>query len=189
MLLPIAEMASLHEMPTWLYNTAFPLNRWLHVVASTLLVGGVLFLEFVVPLATADLKEEQQVAVFGRARWAFRKVVWFSVVVLLLSGALSCWRMWHRYAADEAVVGNFWLASKPWVFGHVVIGLVAFFMVLRVMNTRRIPPHPVKWLRVALVLLLAGMFAASAARQVRLRIRELPEGQGDTRDWLERWVD
>src|SRR3954466_8346076 len=78
MLLPIAEIAWLHEMPTWLYNTAFPLNRWLHVVASALLVGGVLFLEFVVPLATADLKEEQQVAVFGRARWAYRKVVWFS---------------------------------------------------------------------------------------------------------------
>ena len=131
MLLPIAEIAWLRELPTWLYNTAFPLNRWLHVVASTLLVGGVLFLEFVVPLATADL---QQVAVFGRARWAYRKVVWFSVLALLLSGVLACWRMWHLYQADEAVVGNFWLGSKPWVFGHVVIGVIGLLTIVLAVN-------------------------------------------------------
>ena len=84
-----------------LINIAFTVNRWVHLVAATVLVGGVLFFEFVVPLATADLKEEQQLAVFGRARWVFRNVVWLSVAMLILSGAVSLWRNWLLYEADD----------------------------------------------------------------------------------------
>ena len=41
-----------------------------------LLVGGFLFYEMVVPMAIADLKEEAQIAVFARARWVFRWIIW-----------------------------------------------------------------------------------------------------------------
>src|SRR5438874_13326810 len=88
------------ELPSWLFNSLFPLNRWLHLVGSTLIVGGVLFFEFVVPLATADLKEEQQHTVFGRARWVFRRVVWVSLITLIVTGLLSLWRMWRYYEND-----------------------------------------------------------------------------------------
>jgi uncharacterized membrane protein len=172
-----------HEWPAWLFNTIFPLNRWLHLVASTLIVGGVLFFEFVVPLATADLKEEQQLAVFGRARWVFRRVVWISLLFLLITGAFSLWRMWSFYKADEKLVGSFWLASRPWVYLHVLLGLIGFALVLRVTNTRRLHGHPIGWLRAALVFMLACMFAVSIARQVRMHMRVLqdmqqPDGEG-----------
>src|SRR3982074_19995 len=106
------------ELPSWLFNVLFPVNRWVHLVASTLIVGGVLFFEFIVPVATADLKPEQQAAVLGRARWVLRKVVWFSVVALLFSGGISAWRMWWFYRVDQEHAGGFWFASGPWVLGH-----------------------------------------------------------------------
>ena len=47
-------------------NLLFLLSRYLHIVATTILVGGVLFHELIVPVAIADLKEEQKLAVFAR---------------------------------------------------------------------------------------------------------------------------
>jgi uncharacterized membrane protein len=177
LILAADSLPSAHDLPSWVFNTIFPLNRWLHLVASTLIVGGVLFFEFVVPLATADLKEEQQLAVFGRARWVFRRVVWISLGFLLVTGAFSLWRMWALYKSDERLVGSFWLASGPWVYLHVLLGLIGFALVLRVTNTRRLHGHPIGWLRVALVVMLASMFAVSIARQVRMHMRELQDTQ------------
>jgi uncharacterized membrane protein len=163
------------ELPTWLVNVLFPLNRWLHLVAMTMLVGGVLFFEFVVPLATADLKEEQQLAVFGRARWVFRKIVWLSLVALILTGAISMWRMWWIYQSDAKLAGGFWLGSMPWAVGHIILGVIAFAMVLRVTSTRRLHGNPVGWLQAALVVMLICIFLVCVARQVRMRLFELRE--------------
>jgi uncharacterized membrane protein len=163
----------LATLSPWVFNVLFPINRWVHLVGSTLLVGGVLFFEFVVPLATADLKDEQRLAVFGRARWVFRKVAWFSVVALLLSGAASWWSMWQVYAGDEQRVGSFFLGPKPWVIGHAVASIIGCVILLKVTRTRKLIGHPVEWLRVVLVVFLVSMFVASVARQVRLRMHEL----------------
>jgi hypothetical protein len=164
--------------PTWVFNVIFPINRWIHLVASTLIVGGLLFFEFVVPLATADLGQEHQHAVFGRARWVFRRVVWISFFALILSGAFSTWRMWFIYTTDERIIGDrFWLGSRPWVYLHIALGFLGLLMALRVTSTRRVQSHPVGWMRAILVILLASMFIVSVARQVRLRIREWQEMQ------------
>jgi uncharacterized membrane protein len=160
----------LAELPNWLINTLSPVNRWVHMVASTLLVGGVLFFEFVVPLATADLRGEQRMAVFGRARWVFRGVALLSVVLLTLSGVLSAWQMWPTYQTDDAHYGGMIYGSRPWLLGHVVLGVLGFFIVLRVTNTTRVAPRPVGWLRALLVILLVSLFLASVARHVRLHM-------------------
>ena len=161
------------DMPSWLVNSLFPINRWLHMVAVAVLVGGVLFFEFVVPVATADLKEEQQLAVFGRVRWVFKKMVWFSIICLTLTGALSAWRTWWIYQSEARQAGGFWLGSLPWVIGHVALSLIAFVMALSVTATRRLRNHPVGWLRATLVVLLICMFVVSVARHVRMRLGEL----------------
>jgi uncharacterized membrane protein len=165
-----------HDLPPWLFNVIFPVNRWIHLVASTLIVGGVLFFEFIVPVATADLKAEQQLAVFGRARWVFRKVVWMSVIALLFSGGVSMWRMWWSYRGDQERAGGFWFASGPWVVGHVVLAMVGVLIAFRVTSTRRLHSRPVGWMQALLVILLVCIFAASVARHVRLHMREWREG-------------
>src|SRR5207245_2611809 len=80
-------------MPYWLYDIVYPLSRWLHIVCTTLIVGGTLFFELVLPIAIEDLKREQQLYVFARARLVFRWVVWIGVAGLLLSGVVSLHRM------------------------------------------------------------------------------------------------
>ena len=163
----------LAEMAPWMTNVIFfPVNRWIHLVASTLLVGGVFFFEFVVPIATADLKEEQQLAVFGRARWVFRTIVRTSMIAFVITGGVSMWHMWSFYAADEQQAGHFLWGPRPWVFAHVGLALLAFALMLRVIRTRVVMSAPVAWMRATLVVLLICMFLANVARQVQLRLLE-----------------
>lgn len=149
-----------------LYHVFYVTSRWLHVVCTTLIVGGTLFFEFVVPVAIEDLKREQQLAVFGKARWMFRHVVWVCAIILLLSGVASLVRSWETYHRTE------FQSSLPWVFGHVGIGILALGVSLLLNARRRPPTHAVGWLRVSLAMLLLAIFASTVARHIRLTVRE-----------------
>jgi hypothetical protein len=124
----------------------------------------------VLPRATSDLRDEQQLAVFGRARWVFRRVFVLSMLLLIFTGIISAWQMWALYQSDEITAGGFWEGSRPWLAGHVALAVVAAWIGLRVTYTKRLLPRPVGWLRALLVILLIGIFTASVARHVRLRI-------------------
>lgn len=52
-----------------IYDILLPLVRWLHIVCTTLIVGGTLFYELVVPISIEDLKREQQLYAFARRGW------------------------------------------------------------------------------------------------------------------------
>src|SRR5256714_13513718 len=80
-----------------LYDLLFILNRYLHIVCTTVIVGGTLFFEMIVPVATGDLKQEQQLLVFGRARWSFRAMVWTCAILLVVSGIVSSIRRGGDY--------------------------------------------------------------------------------------------
>jgi uncharacterized membrane protein len=157
-------------MPHWLFDAGICVNRWLHIVAAGLLVGGVLFFNFVLPAATAELKDEQRLAVFGRARWMFRSVVWFSVIALVVSGSLSWFRVWPMYRAEQTTSGSAWLTSLPWTIGHMAIALIAFAMLFRITAGRRLLERPVGWLGASLIVLLVGIFLASVARHWELHL-------------------
>src|SRR5689334_25338949 len=75
-------------------NLFFLLSRYVHIVATTLIVGGTLFFEMVVPLAIGELKTEVQLALFGRMRWLFRWVVYTSAIALIITGSVSIYRNW-----------------------------------------------------------------------------------------------
>jgi len=162
----------LQGMPYWLINLLSVSSRWVHIVGATLIVGGVLFFQWVVPLATSDLREEQQLAVFGRCRWLFRRVLWISVIGLLVSGAYSLWRLWPIYVRDESSSPILWLTPLPWALSHLALGLVGFALAFRITAGRNLLDRPVVWLRVTLTILLIGVFLASAARHVRIQARE-----------------
>lgn len=161
-------MALLNNFPyasDWLNPVLFPLNRWLHIVATTTLVGGVFFYEFVIPKAIEDLNGETQLAVLGRVRWIFRKIVIFSAITMVVTGAVSTWRLWPNYHYQFEPV-------KPWWAGHVFLGVVALAIAVRLTISDQVPRRPFIWLRVVFVVMLVSMFAASVARHVRLSIRE-----------------
>jgi hypothetical protein len=88
-------------------NLFYLISRYIHIVCTTLIVGGTLFYEMVVPVAIGELKSEQQLLVFGRARWMFRSIVWASGLLLVVTGIISTVSHWPSYkiqASDLAYV-------------------------------------------------------------------------------------
>ena len=157
-------------MAASLLDWLFTLNRCAHIVATTILVGGVLFFRFVVPHATAHLKDEQQLAVFGQARWLFRRIAWLSALALVLSGIISLWRVWPIYHWENVKTDMRWLTSLPWAVGHIALGLIGIAVAFRVTATGKLLNRPIHWLTVTLILLLLAIFLASAARHVELHL-------------------
>src|SRR4051812_1765626 len=153
-------------MPYWILDILYPLSRWLHIVCTTLIVGGTLFFELVLPIAIEDLKREQQLYVFARARLVFRWVVWIGVVGLLISGGVSLYRMWKPYQLEE-----FGYVSR-WAVAHLGLGLLGMVLGLLLTIGRAPPENPVKWMRFNLVILLVAIFLGSATRHFELRLNE-----------------
>ncbi|HEX2971826.1 MAG TPA: hypothetical protein VHP11_05810 [Tepidisphaeraceae bacterium] len=159
-------------IPSWLNDVVYPVFRWLHIVCTTLIVGGTLFFELVLPIAIEDLKREQQLYVMARARWVFRWVVYISVVGLLLSGGANLYRMWRPYQSPEYIRNMI----SAWAIAHMATGAVALFIALLLSVGRRPPEDPVRWMRLNLVILLVAIFLGNATRHFQLALRE-PEMQ------------
>ena len=163
------------HLPDWLQQALFPLSRWLHIVCTSLLVGGTLFYEFVIPKAIADLKEETQLAVLGRVRWFFRNTVIFSAITLILSGALSMYHQWPLYNGKYHEV-------MPWVYLHLALGMLSLVVAVIAMVRTRAPRQPLVWLRVNFVILLIAIFVVALARHLRLIINYNSEKPANTTD-------
>jgi uncharacterized membrane protein len=155
----------LTHVPDWLRQAVFPLNRWLHMVCTTLLVGGALFYEFVIPKAIEDLKEETQLAVLGRVRWFFRQVVIFSTMILIFSGTVMGLQQWHLY-------NSIFREARTWLFLHVAVAGVAMLIANFAVSKRRSPRTPLRLLRLNFVVLLVVIFIASVSRQVWMMVIE-----------------
>ncbi len=153
-------------MEDWLRHVFLVTMRWLHIVCTTLIVGGTLFFEFVLPLAIEDLKRESQLAVFGKARWVFKQVVWVSAILLLLSGATTMMRLLDTYHQPS------YHSTLPWALAHIGGGILALGIALMLTTRRRPPDHAVGWLRINLALLLLVILAAEITRHIRLTVRE-----------------
>ncbi len=160
------------DLPDWLYNIGLPLIRWVHIVGAMLLVGGILFFEFVVPASTEDLLEEQRLAVFGRARWVFSRVIWTSLAALVISGIISTWRVWPSYDRYDIFAGTTLAACKPWFYGHAALGLAGLVMSIRLTRGSKLLARPIRWMQITFIVLLVSIFAACVARHMGLRIHE-----------------
>lgn len=144
----------------------YVLCRYLHVVCTTLLVGGTLFYEMVVPVAIGELKPETQLLVFGRARWVFRWIVWLCATLLLITGLFITYQYWGPYT-------SLGISEPPpnrpgwWWAAHAASGIFAISISLMLTVGARPPDRPLTWMRFNLMLLLVVMFLASATRHVR----------------------
>lgn len=166
---------ALSSMTVWL-NVLYLLCRYAHLVSAMLLVGGILFYEMVVPPAISELTEPAQLAVFARARWVFRWVIYACIVVFLASGSfMTFWRM-QAYIEGEFVPTSLALFSGhaiPWPLrtgwwwaAHVTSGVFALIVAARMVIGDRPMAHPVTWMRLDLMLLLITIFFATVTRQV-----------------------
>lgn len=159
----LAVLNQISWLPDWGDAIVLPVVRWLHIVATATLVGGAFFYEFVIPKAIEDLNTETQLAVLGRVRWIFRRVVNFSAITLIITGIISTWRMWPSYHKEFA-------PSYPWWVLHVGLGVIALIILVRLTIGDRVPRRPFIWLRVVFVVMLVTIFAATVARHIRLSV-------------------
>jgi hypothetical protein len=165
-----------------LMDLVYILNRYVHIVCTTVIVGGTLFFELIVPVATGELKEEQQLAVFGRARWSFKVVVISCAILLVLSGFVSTWRLWRAYSGAERIpqqvpvnapeplrrVGSDIRRPGWWWAAHASTGVLALVVAVSMMTVRRPPDYPLYWMRLSLTILMVVIFLAVTARHMRL---------------------
>jgi hypothetical protein len=171
-------------MPETLSDLFFLSSRYVHIVATTIIVGGTLFFEMVVPLAIGDLKTEVQLALFGRMRWLFRWVVYTSTIALIITGSVSIYRNWSvlngtyiRFleqtpgsspqkieAMQEASILN---RPRIWFIAHLIAGGLSLVVALLLVSGGRPPERPLQWMRLNLFILLVAMFLASASRGAR----------------------
>jgi len=162
------------------------LNRYIHIVCTTVIVGGTLFYELIVPVAIGELKQEQQLSVFGRARWSFRTVVIACAVLMVISGIVSTVRLWTEYTGGEHIAqmsvkegaGAIREVTSDvhrpgwWWAGHASMGVVALVVAVSLMTVRRPPEYPLYWMRLSLTILLVVIFFATTSRYMRLSIYE-----------------
>src|SRR5687768_1655281 len=117
------------------------LSHYLHIVSTTLLVGGTLFYEMVVPAAIDELKQEQQLAVFAKARLVFRRIVWTSAVLVIVTGVFATAQHWGTYNRIENVaamqattqrVDPTSLAWRPgwWWAAHASTGVISVLIAM-----------------------------------------------------------
>jgi hypothetical protein len=172
----------------WLHTIIELVARYLHIVCATLLVGGTLFYEMVVPIAIDELRPEQQLSVFARARWVFKWIVWSSAVVILLSGVVSSHTHWREYTSETYYMiqpaGNMPAGSSLpvnispagragwWWVAHASTGVLAVVIALSLTIGNAPPAKPIRWMRLNLMVLLLVMFLATATRHVRLQAEQ-----------------
>ncbi|HEY1923256.1 MAG TPA: hypothetical protein VGG44_10950, partial [Tepidisphaeraceae bacterium] len=162
----------------------FLFSRYLHIVCATILVGGTLFYEMVVPAAIDDLTPEQQLSVFARARWFSKWIVWACSATILISGCVTSIAHWGDYNRDQffqsrsAVEGQskqgelMELAplARPgwWWAAHASCGVLSIVIALGLTIGKVPPTQPIRWMRLNLVILLVVMFFATVTRQTRI---------------------
>jgi hypothetical protein len=173
------------------------ISRYLHLVCAAVLVGGTLFYEMVVPVALEELKPEQQLAIFARARWKFKWIVLVSVAVLAITGVVSSWANWQQYAVEYTFSPGMavpvavspalskqieeippWGRSGWWWAAHASCGALAILIALSLMIGSVPPSQPIRWMRLNLVILLVVFFLATATRHARIANDQPPGNQG-----------
>ncbi len=172
---------SRHMVET-LVNLFFLSARYLHIVATTLIVGGTLFFEMVVPIAINELKLEVQMVLFARMRWIFRWVVYISTATLLLTGAISMYRNWNvingdfiRFMVQAAgpnqvyslITASFFNWPRFWFLAHIASGLFSLVIAVALVSGGKPPERPLQWMRINLFILMIAIFLASASRGAR----------------------
>jgi hypothetical protein len=165
----------------FLHTLVYLFARYLHIVCATVLVGGTLFYEMIVPPAIDELKHEQQLFIFARARWFFKWIVWVCAATILLSGAISSYSHWTDYNRDSEsqTISSHPNTGQPtdvsqivrpgwWWAAHSSCGVLALIIAVSLTIGKVPPTQPIRWMRLNLIILLLVMFLATVTRQTRL---------------------
>jgi uncharacterized membrane protein len=98
--------------------------RWLHIIPAALAIGGLVFMRFVLPVATRSLEEEQSREVFLRARRIFKIMLHASILLLIISGVINSIRYYDFYKATKPLGIALWHTH---MFLAVIVFVISFW--------------------------------------------------------------
>jgi uncharacterized membrane protein len=152
--------------PIFLANS---FNKWLHLTSAGIVVGGLIYLLYVLMPTLNGLPEEQRKALWQTAsRKAFRWIMW-AIAVLLLTGIhniMTAAKTLPGLGADKAA--TYWN-----VFGaKAVLFLVAFILVhslyVRAPIFRQVQEKPRTWITAFMWVALVIVFLSGYLTLMRL---------------------
>jgi uncharacterized membrane protein len=138
------------------------LSRWLHVISACLVIGGVLFIRFVLPGGLKLLPDTQHQQVLLTVRRRFKRVVHAAIFLLLVTGIYNTSLAWDKYELDKAVLHALWGT-------HVLLAACAFTISLYVLAGPRPPRSHRKLMALNFAILLLVVGAASTLKWARER--------------------
>ncbi|VAX38221.1 hypothetical protein MNBD_PLANCTO02-3273 [hydrothermal vent metagenome] len=124
------------------------LSRWIHIGTVIVLVGGSVFMRFVMLPAAAELPEEEHNALRGRIINRWKKFVHTGVLLIMISG------MYNFMCAIPHHRGQTLYASLIGI--KIILAFVVFFLasalVGRSPKFEKMRKNPKKWLAVIITL-------------------------------------
>jgi hypothetical protein len=136
--------------------------RWLHIIPAALAIGGLVFLRFILPGATAGLPEGQREEVFLKARRRFKMILHTSIMCLIISGVINSIRFYPIYDARRPLAFALW-------HSHMLLAAIVFVISFWSMAGSRPPASHRTMGAVNVVLLLLLVALSSTLQWVRTR--------------------
>jgi len=140
--------------------------RWLHIIPAAIVIGGTIFMRFVLPAAIRPLGEQQASEVFLRARRAYKIMLHASILFLIISGVINSIRFYPAYVEHRPVAIGLWHTH---MFLAVIVFVISFWSL-----AGKAPPASHRAAGMATVILLLLLVAVSSTLQY---VRQMPVNQ------------
>jgi len=140
--------------------------RWLHIIPAAIVIGGLIFLRFVLPAAIRPLPDEQGREVFLKARRIFKIMIHASILFLIISGVINSIRFYPHYAQHRPLAIALWHTH---MFLAVIVFVISFWSL-----AGKVPPASHRAAATVNVILLLLLVAISSTLQY---VRQMPVSQ------------
>jgi len=137
--------------------------RWLHIIPAAIVIGGTIFMRFVLPAAIRPLPQEQANEVFLRARRVYKIMLHASILFLIISGVINSIRFYPAYVEHRPVAIGLWHTH---MFLAVIVFVISFWSL-----AGKAPPASHRTVGLVNVILLLLLVAVSSTLQF---VRQMP---------------
>jgi len=134
--------------------------RWMHIVAAALVIGGLFFMQVILPAGLSLLAPEQREAVFLRCRRGFKMTVHPAILLILVSGVYNSIGNFPAYKANPALLHGLWGM-------HMLLGAIAIGISIWLLAGRTGPAKARQWAMLNLLILLVLVGVASTLKWAR----------------------
>ncbi len=145
-------------------------SRWIHVGTAIVLVGGSVFMRFILMPAAKDLPDDQHLALKGRIMGRWKRFVHTGIMLFMLSGAYNYYKAMPFHKGDKLY--------HPLIGTKIILAMIVFFIISALVGKsakfESMRQNSKKWIAVAITL-AAIIVGISGFARVRLKGTSQPD--------------